>query len=160
MFGDVLPLERSSMEMRTMKSLKFCDARPTLYRGPTDIPTVSAWLRRHRRGAPTGVKLVVDMLIACERNLATLEELQGLRSTSQTRIRRQRAICLDMLRAVERHRATITMYNWWESQRVPCPRVRSIFRAVDLIASGVPPEEATDRETHALLTEMVTGAVS
>lgn len=106
------------------------------------------------------VKLVVDMLIACERNLATLEELQGYRSTSQARIRRQRSICLDMLRAVEHHRATIASYNWWESQRVPCQRVRSIFRAVDLIASGKHPEEATDRETLALMREMVSGAVS
>lgn len=99
------------------------------------------------------------MLIACERNLATLEELKAYRSTSQARIRRQRSICLDMLRAVERHRATITSYNWWECQRVSCQRVRSIFRAADLVASGMP-EDVIDQETLALMREMVSGAVS
>lgn len=56
MFSDVLPLERSSLEILVMK---FCDARPTLYRGSTDIPTVNAWLRRHRRGASTSARRLV-----------------------------------------------------------------------------------------------------
>lgn len=106
------------------------------------------------------VKLVVDVLIACERNLATLEELKAYRSTSQARIRRQRSICLDMLRAVEHHRATIEAHQWWESQRLACSRTRSIFLAADLIASGTQPEEVVDQETLALMREMVSGAVS
>lgn len=39
--------------------MKFCDARPELYRGSTDIPTVNGWLRRHRRGAFTGARGLV-----------------------------------------------------------------------------------------------------
>ncbi len=44
---------------------------------------------------------------AAECTLATLDELLGIRSTSKSRISRQRGICLTMLKALHPHRESI-----------------------------------------------------
>jgi hypothetical protein len=57
-----------------------------------------------------------------EWNLATLEELRMLKSSSKARVRRQEGICRDMVLAVRRFASLA------DAERVRCPRLVAILK--------------------------------
>mgnify|MGYP000750366674 CR=1 FL=1 len=70
--------------------------------------------------------LVNDFAYATECNLATLGELLGIKSSSKSRINRQRGICLTMLQALFKYRPEI---DWGGSYHPNYSRVQEILAA-------------------------------
>lgn len=80
--------------------------------------------------------LIDDYYVATEWNLATLEELASLSSSSRSRIQRQRQICIEMLYVCRQHEADLGAI-----QAVRSPRVREILK---LVASGKQMDASVD----------------
>lgn len=79
---------------------------------------------------------------ATEANLATIEELQFLKSSSQYRIRRQKGICLKMLAQC---RSVVEHINWGHDMRQKYHRVKEILDSAGTEPDGL--QIALDRWT-------------
>lgn len=76
-------------------------------------------------------QLLESYLWATEVNLATLEELAYLKSSSKSRINRQKSICTKMLQVCQEYGSEIEWRGWTDVQVGPhtCSRVKRMLEA-------------------------------
>ena len=74
-------------------------------------------------------QLLEAYLWATEVNLATLSELAYLKSSSKSRINRQKSICTKMLQVCQEYGSEIEWHGWNEVQvgRQSCSRVKELL---------------------------------